>query len=382
VEVDYTLRTFAILIYPFPMKENLVAQIIKSPSFCQTLTPRQWGRLVSQARISDLLARVYCVLQESNQDEYIPEPLRWHFRSAWLTAQRHEQSVRWEVSNIEQALAALNVPCVLLKGAAYILADLPVARGRVFVDVDIMVPKSSLEQVETRLYQAGWFSGHNDLYDQRYYRTWMHELPPLRHVDRHTLLDVHHTILPETCRLHPDALKLFSASILLDSAVRSRVLSPMDMILHSASHLFHDGEFEHGLRDLIDIDCLLRHFAKLDCNFWAVLVERSLDMDLVKPLFYAMRYCRLLLATPIPESASVRVVAAVAQPWLMSQLMDFLFLRGLTPDHDSCRKNFTDLAKWLLYIRSHYLRMPLRLLIPHLCHKAFVSPEKTREVQA
>jgi hypothetical protein len=27
---------------------------------------------------------------------------------------------------------------------------------------------------------AGWAATHHDAYDQRYYRQWMHELPPMQ----------------------------------------------------------------------------------------------------------------------------------------------------------------------------------------------------------
>jgi hypothetical protein len=33
----------------------------------------------------------------------------------------------------------------------------------------------------------------------------------------------------------------------------------------------------------------------------------------------------------------------------------------------------TALALNLLYLRSHYLRMPLYLLLPHLCRKAWMN---------
>ena len=38
------------------------------------------------------------------------------------------------------------------------------------------------------------------------------------------------------------------------------VLAPEDMVLHSATHLFNEGEFDRGLRDLNDLDLLLREF--------------------------------------------------------------------------------------------------------------------------
>jgi len=56
---------------------------------------------------------------------------------------------------------------------------------------------------------------------------------------------------------------------------------------------------------------------------------------------------------------------------LMSWVMDGLFMRALRPDHPSCDLPFTGLARGLLYIRSHYLRMPMHLLVPHLVRKAW-----------
>ena len=120
----------------------------------------------------------------------------------------------------------------------------------------------------------GWASMHLDKYDQRYYRTWMHELPPMRHVKRLTVIDVHHAIVPETAAIRPDPGKLCAAACPVEKEQGICVLAPVDMVLHSAVHLFHDGEFENGLRDLIDIQRLLNHFGHTP-SFWDSLVERA-----------------------------------------------------------------------------------------------------------
>ena len=52
---------------------------------------------------------------------------------------------------------------------------------------------------------GGWATTHHDPYDQRYYRRWMHELPPMLHIRRMTLLDVHHAIVPATADLKPSS---------------------------------------------------------------------------------------------------------------------------------------------------------------------------------
>jgi hypothetical protein len=51
--------------------------------------------------------------------------------------------------------------------------------------------------------------------------------------------------------------------------------------------------------------------------------------------------------------------------------MDALLGQALRPSHASCRDGMTGVALFLLYVRSHYLRMPLRLLLPHLLRKAY-----------
>jgi hypothetical protein len=263
------------------------------------------------------------------------------------------------------------VPVILLKGAAYVMANLPSACGRLFTDIDIMVPKDRLNEVEAALMLHGWAATHHDAYDQRYYRTWMHELPPMRHVRRSTVIDVHHAILPETASIHPDPEKLRAAACALEEHEGLKVLAPADMVLHSAAHLFHDGELENGLRDLVDIDSLLRHFGSFP-SFWPELVERAVELELTRPLFYALRYAANILHTPIPLD-TMEAAEAGCPSWPTRVLMDSLFTRALMPVHASCSDAFTGGARWLLYVRANWLRMPPLLLARHLFHKAFIS---------
>src|SRR5581483_1442714 len=185
-----------------------------------------------------------------------------HLEAARLVCEAQHAAMRREVDEIAAALAPLGVPVILLKGAAYLHARLPAADGRVFSDVDILVPKATLPRVESALMLAGFATTHHHPYDQRYYRRWMHELPPMQHVKRMTILDVHHTIVPETARVHPDAAELIRSAVALAGRPDLAVLAPADMVLHSATHLFHNEELTHGLRDLVDLDALLRHFGR------------------------------------------------------------------------------------------------------------------------
>jgi len=90
------------------------------------------------------------------------------------------------------------------------------------------------------------------------------------------------------------------------------VLAPTDMMLHSAVHLFYDGDFTRGLRDLADMDALLRHFGT-DTAFWPALLASAHTHDLVRPLFYALHYCAKVLGTPLPPEF-LEDVRAAANP--------------------------------------------------------------------
>ena len=162
--------------------------------------------------------------------------------------------------------------------------------------------------MENALTIHGWSTTHHNAYDQRYYRQWMHELPPLRHNTRATVLDVHHAILPLTARLKPSSAKLLAASRPLAGHDRLRVLCPADMVLHSATHLFHNEELSHGLRDLTDLDILLRHFGP-EPGFWEELPRRAAELDLVRPLYYGLRFASHFLGTPVPSETRRRADA-------------------------------------------------------------------------
>jgi hypothetical protein len=52
-------------------------------------------------------------------------------------------------------------------------------------------------------------------------------------------------------------------------------------------------------------------------------------------------------------------------------LLDAAYRRALRPPHDSCRLPGQGMAELALYVRAHWLRMPLPLLARHLGRKAW-----------
>ena len=335
----------------------------------------QWETLVCQARRSNLLPRVALTLDELGLLPQVPPAPRAHLEAARTLAQAQADAVRREVAFIDRALTGGGVPIVLLKGAAYLAAGLSAARGRMFSDTDILVPRGALPDVEAALMLHGWATGKTTAYDQRYYRRWMHELPPLRHISRQTILDVHHAILPITARLKPDSAKLLAASRPLRGEPRLRVLAPVDMVLHSATHLFCNEDVGTSLRDLVDLDSLLREFASEE-GFWPGLRTRAAELDLARPFYYALRYAVRILDTPVPAQV-LHTAETGGPPFLLRNLMDAVFLRTLHPSRAGVADCWASLARGTLYVRAHWLRMPPLLLARHLITKALHHEQVT-----
>lgn len=349
-------------------------QVLRAPESMAALGLADWDLLLRQAERAEMSATLLALAEEHGLLERLPAPVREQF--AWLPPmmRRHRQGLSWEVGELARLLEPLGVPLLLLKGAAYALAGLPPARGRLFSDIDILVPRERLGEVEAALMLEGWVTSNPDPYDQRYYREWMHELPPMQHARRQTVLDVHHAILPRTAAARPDSAKLWRAALPVPGQPRLRTLAPVDMVLHSAVHLFYEGEFHHGLRGLYDLHRLFAHFGASE-DFWDALPRRARELELGRPLFYALRYGRRLLGTPVPQRV-VEAMAPAAPAAPLLALMDGLFQRALGPQHPSCDDWLSPIARFFLYIRGNWLRMPPLLLARHLTRKAFVSKKQ------
>ncbi len=354
-----------------PAPDSIIQAFLR-PESLAGLSPVEWDLLIRQGRRANILGKLACELDERGMMPDMLDAARFHLQSMETVARQQGRAIRWEVRCISEALAATGVPVILLKGAAYVMADLPASHGRVFTDVDILVPKAAIARVESALMMHGWSGGHHDVYYQRYYRRWMHEIPPMVHVRRGTVIDVHHAILPETARIKVNTAALWDAPVPLPGYDNLFVLQPIDMVLHSATHLFHEGELHNGLRDLFDLDSMLRHFGE-SSGFWDEIAPRARHLGLERPLYYALRYTQLILDTPIPQFVIDSISGPVAP---IRSVMDFCYRRALRPDHASCANRGTPLAKWMLYIRSHWIRMPFYLLVYHLSRKALMPEDR------
>lgn len=345
---------------------RLLRLALTRPEALTRLTGAEWSDLLFRARMSAILGRLAADLDRLGIMQDLPQPVRDQLIAGARAGERSRRRILWEVDRLKRAFFEQPVKLVLLKGAAYAAAGLPWAVGRLSSDIDVMVDRADIPLAEATLLAAGWQAVQQSAYDDHYYREWMHEIPPLRHPARGTLMDLHHTILPLTSRLRPDPAALLEAAQPIDGHLH--VLGPADMLLHSVVHLFQDGLIRGGLRDLLDQRDMMAHFGG-EAGFWSDLVARAEAFGLGRPLYYSTRYASRLLDAPVPPEA-MKEIRRFAPPAAMGALMDQLVEAAIFPTHLFEQRRGADLAARLLYLRSHWLRMPPGLLARHLGRKA------------
>ena len=345
-------------------------RFLRHPEQLLNASPETQDLMVRIARRQGLLARLGDELRQRKLLDTCPPRLVRQFEGAFTIAQVHARMLRWEVNRIQRATEDCPGPLVLFKGAAYLLGGHDWARERLVSDVDILVDRSCLPCIEKGLKEHGWEAVKLDEYDQRYYRDWMHEIPPLRHSYRATEVDVHHNILPPTGRRRPDPQRLLKdATPLPGDELRLATLCPADMVLHNTAHLFQDGDFRSGLRQLLDLDGMLTTFSTAD-GFWENLRDRAQDMDLARPLYYGLLMASRILRTPIPPKIIEDMNQIGGPNPLLRVVMVHLMGHLLIPTHPDKTNRSAAMAGWLLYLRSHWLRMPPLLLARHLWIKS------------
>lgn len=347
-----------------PMRQILLGVLRNPPVFVSLPAPDQERvlRVLRHGRLLPWLAQrlpARAGLAPNVQDQ---------LEGAAVLAWENRRRILWELEAVRQILQPAGIPLTALKGAAYLLRAIPALGSRLMADVDLLLPEEALAEAETLLLRHGWTTTITHPYDQHYYRGWMHQLPPLSHSARGVEVDIHHRLLPRTNRRSFAAHTLLEQRHRLDPMGEMATLSDRDMVLHGVVQLFQESDLTAPLRQLVELDILLRHFAPQP-DFWPGLLQRAREFALLRPLYYAVRYTGWLLHTPVPATVAQQVVAAA--PWpVVGQVMDGLVVRAMLPPPWP-RGSAMAWPAGLLLLRGHWLRMPPGLLLTHLLRKSW-----------
>lgn len=336
------------------MPHHKLIAVLAQPEKALQLSDPEWNAVIRAARQTDLLGQLGGAVYAAMSPDDIPRPVKRAIDLELLTAQRRAEAALWEIRVMRRLIPA-DIPIIVLKGCAYVLANDKNATGRLFSDIDLLVDAKHLGRVESALISGGWKPSQVSSYDQKYYRNWMHEVPPMEHVRRHTTVDLHHAIIPPVSRLAFDPKQLQESAIEVHPGVY--VLSPADRCLHSAAHAFLEGVSVKALRDLYDIACLTgQHFANDTGR--KQLLARANHLGLGSILTAALDASQALYGGDGKAAPSVSVRARCLTLAAQNAIQPKTILGSL--------------MEQLLLAHSHWIKMPIRLLVPHLLRKSWL----------
>lgn len=338
------------------MLRNLLLDFFVAPAcFVNNASGMQWTIFLQQAREQGLSARFFYTLQKLDLLAAVPEQVQNHGQSAAIYAEKQQHSLYFELRQLEPVFVAAKFPCLLLKGAAYRALSLQVSHGRLFSDLDILVPAAQLKGVRNKLFFSGFSEGELSDYDRHYYLQWSHQNPPLYHVSRHTVIDLHHHIYPTASAKHINIQPLFiHAESIPGSAFR--VPTVAHLFIHAAVHLFYQEETHKLIKDIVDLNDLFSEVAeKQQLDF---LLQQSVIMGVQSAV---VNVCYILAEVFDNQHARYCLQQSAIKPQMLACRLMLLMLK---PDG---RLAYFALPCW--YLRGHFLKMRWNILLYHIVAK-------------
>lgn len=328
--------------------------------FVQQATAQDWTQFLQHAREQGLTARFYYLLQQRELLDLVPKQVSLHGLSAARYAEKQHHSLFFELKQLEPLFAGADFPCVLLKGAAYRALALSLSHGRLFSDIDLLVPQRQLKAVRDKLFFCGFREGELSDYDRHFYLQWSHQNPPLQHYQRGSVIDLHHHIFPTASAKKINISPLFEhAGRISGSAFQ--VPSIAHLFIHAAVHLFYQEETHKLIKDIIDLNDLLlevQHAGQLD------FMLQQAELMAVKS---AVSNAALVLHKLFGNTATAELVATMpagaAQPLVCNLLLWMLPGAGVK----------AWLARQCWFVRGHSLKMRWHILLYHTVAKPAAS---------
>lgn len=344
---------------------NIILRFFKdSNQFVRNATPIDWTMLVHQCREQALLGSAYLYLQQHHNK--LPADVLSHFESGKIYADKQHQTMVLELLMLEQALAHADYPILLVKGVAYRLHRFGFAAGRVFSDLDLLVPADKIQTTVEKLQAAGFMDSTEHDYDRRYYLEWSHQHPPLRHYTRGSEVDLHHTIFFAKSSVVVDIKRFIANSKPIESSCFS-LPAPADMFVHSCLHLFFQEEHHKIIKDLVDLFELYNSISDKQS-----IVESASLTNKPEVVAHGLNVLSELFKLQLSEQELLFIEQQTS--WMSRQSLRYLISK-LTGG-----SGYDKLAKIWWVARGHLIKMPWYLLLYHSLAKVWYLRQKKQKL--
>jgi hypothetical protein len=281
-------------------EQELLVKATAAPGLGVALGPARpgavrWDRVVDMAHWHRLSPLLWRYLRAEGPAASVPDGVLDQLHRAAVATTARNLSLQAALGQVVAALADLGIPAMLLKGAALIEAVYPDIGLRPMGDLDILVPRSSIEAAHGAVEALGYavwgvrLSRHDASQLARHHHHY-----PLERGD--VTVELHHHVTSATPAF--DITGFWERAVPGAGPVPHLLPSPEDLFLHGAVHFSVDriARLASGLGQLAD----LAWIAAQQPIDWNALTTRARDYGVGDQLFLALVAGRVLLGELAP----------------------------------------------------------------------------------
>lgn len=294
-----------------------------------SLSPQDWVEIEAAARGQGLTLLTYDRLSRVNS--LVPTAVQGRLRDAYLKATARNMVMLHHGGAVLNALCDRGLEVIVLKGLYLAEAVYKGIGLRTFDDIDLLLHRSdlpaALEVMRGMGYELStWYDPDDPNRDIKH-------VPPLMKKGA-PIVELHWTILEEDEPFAIGVEGMWARSVTAEIAgVKVQGLSAEDLLLHLNLHLTYQHRLAAGVRNLYDIDAVIRQ-SGVD---WTRLVTTAREWDAERVTWLTLRLLQEIAGTPLPCEVLERLLLETPDLAIVEEARRQLLERGsggvtLTPD--------------------------------------------------
>lgn len=195
-----------------------------------------WGYILDEANYHRLNALLYYNLQSEGLMRFLPEKISSSLEKKNYAIAFSNLKLSRELKRLLGIFSEKRIESIVLKGPVLDEGIYPQKGLRPFADMDILIHREDLTQVEEILSREGYVIPEGIL-PERFYRQFHFEIPFINEAKGKIYLEIHWDLLPRW-RLHsPDVFEVWKRREFLGGEKALYSLCPEDMIIYLCGHL-------------------------------------------------------------------------------------------------------------------------------------------------
>ncbi len=301
------------------MERNAIREILLTLLRAEPITGitlEQWQSVMMLAEQHQVAPLLYRRIKSLGLD--VPGPIWQSLRETYLINSNRNLFIYRKLAPVLEAFQQANTLVIPLKGvylAEHVYGNVAV---RPMNDIDLLVHKSDLAQVETILEGLNYRRTHQvtDTLKEAHHFGY-------KHVEHGIFIEVHWNLVNDDFGVHVDIDALMDRSrAALTAKVPVREMLPEDQVLHLCIHTAMH-RFEIGVRAMCDLAETVRHYqTTID---WECLRQRARQWGVEHCAYLNLRLAKELLNAPVSENWLNTLQPDDFDPGYLALAQEYLF---------------------------------------------------------